>query len=613
MSLAWKGELLVVAPKVTQAVFAALGDYYTWRLARKVYGRESYQALSALALTVLSPWQWFCSTRTLSNCLETTLTIAALNYWPWQWSIAPTENDRENENLLRKEDTDDEENLSEVSKLRICLLLAALACVLRPTNLLIWLCLTCLTVLQPTAEASIIPVRWADKLFGIQIQASSIGFGHATRRERIVLFREAVLCGSLILALEAMVDYAYYGFWTFPPLRFLYFNVAQSLSVVYGRNDWHYYLSQGYPLLLTTFLPFALIGLYQALFSQTAAVQSFGPQVSYQLALTAIIVPTILSLVSHKEVRFIYPLLPALHLLASRPFANFFSPILDSSRSGFSISSLQRRLRASALTVLLAINITIALYLTTTHASGVIGVMSQLRNHHERTSISEPPPSTSLHPTPPESMTVAFLMPCHSTPWRSHLVHPSIHAWALGCEPPVNLNVTARAAYVDEADRFYADPASWLRKELGRPPHSHRALSNISPNFLERNPRPSWSFESEQKARVHGTKEWPEYLVFFEQLEQTMSVVLRGSGYGECWRTFNTAWHDDSRRKGDVIVWCLHDDEKKAWARKPKARTSKDVVVEKASRLLNTKQKKVEGRQDGWLPWTKKKAKKSFW
>jgi phosphatidylinositol glycan class B len=35
-------------------------------------------------MSVLSPWQWYCSTRTFSNSLETTLTIAALCYWPWE-------------------------------------------------------------------------------------------------------------------------------------------------------------------------------------------------------------------------------------------------------------------------------------------------------------------------------------------------------------------------------------------------------------------------------------------------------------------------------------------------------------------------------------------------
>ena len=35
-------------------------------------------------MTVLNPWQWYCSTRTFSNSVETTLTVAALYYWPWE-------------------------------------------------------------------------------------------------------------------------------------------------------------------------------------------------------------------------------------------------------------------------------------------------------------------------------------------------------------------------------------------------------------------------------------------------------------------------------------------------------------------------------------------------
>lgn len=33
---------------------------------------------------MLNPWQWYCSTRTFSNTLEATLTIMALNFWPWE-------------------------------------------------------------------------------------------------------------------------------------------------------------------------------------------------------------------------------------------------------------------------------------------------------------------------------------------------------------------------------------------------------------------------------------------------------------------------------------------------------------------------------------------------
>lgn len=42
-------------------------------------------------MTIFSPWQWFCSTRTFSNSLETTLTIAALCYWPWDMSLGAVE------------------------------------------------------------------------------------------------------------------------------------------------------------------------------------------------------------------------------------------------------------------------------------------------------------------------------------------------------------------------------------------------------------------------------------------------------------------------------------------------------------------------------------------
>jgi hypothetical protein len=35
-------------------------------------------------MSIFSPWQWFCSTRTFSNSLETVLTIVALFFWPWE-------------------------------------------------------------------------------------------------------------------------------------------------------------------------------------------------------------------------------------------------------------------------------------------------------------------------------------------------------------------------------------------------------------------------------------------------------------------------------------------------------------------------------------------------
>ncbi|KAJ3577995.1 hypothetical protein NPX13_g2567 [Xylaria arbuscula] len=79
-----KAKWLLMAPKVLQTVFAALSDWYTWRLAEKLYGPSSAAAWSVLVMALANPWQWYTATRTFSNCFETTLTAMALYYWPWE-------------------------------------------------------------------------------------------------------------------------------------------------------------------------------------------------------------------------------------------------------------------------------------------------------------------------------------------------------------------------------------------------------------------------------------------------------------------------------------------------------------------------------------------------
>ena len=154
LSEQYRTELLLAAPKFAQAFFAALGDYYTWKLAQRVYGREDNKAWAALALTVLSPWQWFCSTRTLSNSLETTLTIIALYNWPWHWSLGMKEETTlqvDGQGLrIREADEPSSGDTDELTRLRRSLLLAAIATVMRPANILIWITLALATMLQHT-------------------------------------------------------------------------------------------------------------------------------------------------------------------------------------------------------------------------------------------------------------------------------------------------------------------------------------------------------------------------------------------------------------------------------------------------------------------------------
>ncbi|KAF2279667.1 uncharacterized protein EI97DRAFT_430697 [Westerdykella ornata] len=547
LSLPSQAQVLIAAPKVTQAVFAALLDLYTFKLAEKVHGRGSRTALTALALSIASPWNWFCSTRTLSNCLETTLSSIALYHWPWHWPPAA-------------------HILSPLYQLRLSLLLAAFACILRPTNALVWLAVS-------------VPTLW-----------------QSSTRLRYVLAREAFICGSAVLALSLCCDRLYYGAWTFPPLRFLYFNIVQSLAVFYGRNRPDYYLTEGLPLLLTTALPFALVGLRQALQgplqpttttsageessssskatagnavprspnAQLEVEDPLGRRILRRLAWTSILVTLAMSLIAHKEVRFLYPILPLLHVLAAKPAAHFFlSPPDAKSDSTQDVSafppskltlfpSLPRRI---LLLTLLTLNTSLSLFLTTTHNHAPLSVLDFLRHQHESRLLSSPSSAnltTPFSPSPVRS-TVAFLMPCHSTPWRSHLVHPTLDAWALTCEPPLHLSPSERETYVDEADQFYADPKAWMQRNM-----EHPVMVSASGSRSGRH----WSNLEPAKRDIGGKRrKWPLILVFFGQLEGEVREVLGGSRYRECWRSgagvWEGGWSEDWRRRGGVVVWCL--------------------------------------------------------
>lgn len=318
----------------------------------------------------------------------------------------------------------------------------------------------------------------------------------------------------------------------------------------YGSNDWHYYLSQGLPLLLTTYLPFALIGLWKATSLNEGDGQrlpTIAASIRTQLVFMILSMIATLSLITHKEVRFIYPLLPLLHIIAAPRILDFFSVTAapravfvktsPSTEPALSLSpSIWKRV---LLVTLLCTNLGVAFYTTQYHQRGVLDVLAFLKSDYEDLHLNQRGTPLYLEsPTdaPAQNETfAAFLMPCHSTPWRSRLVYPTLRAWALTCEPPLHIPATLpssnipnpeRKKYLDEADRFYADPVGFLRTEVN---------------------------DREQ------LREWPRYVVGFEgigpALKEYYEEEMRGWTVREKWRGFNSHWHDDWRRRGDVVVW----------------------------------------------------------
>lgn len=543
-----RSELLLATPKVVQAFFAAGGDYFTWKLGLYIYGKNTVSSLMVLLLTVVSPWQWFCSTRTFSNSMESALTIIALYNWPWHWmqpltAGGPKASSADTQGLrIREVDSQEQNSADEVTRLRRALLCSAVATILRPTNIFIWFSLGSMGFFRFWTSAG---PSWT---------------------ESTTFLRETVLCGSTVLILSSLVDRIFYDAWVFPPVNFLYVNVIQSLATFYGSNDWHYYLSQGYPLLLMTALPFTLVSMYRVLRNKLAESEATPTGLSTLRSLTilCILVPALFSNIAHKEVRFISPLLPALHIISAVQISRLFGPLVtESSISG-------RASKRVLLGILLALNASIAYYTSYVHNSGIINLTQYLRSEFE---------DAFLPMSLPSNMTVGMLMPCHSTPWRSHFQYPptaahaGIRAWALTCEPPLDLPATEKAAYMDEADQFYDNPTLWLKRHMSRraprrkdgvrargdaagffapdPSSTKRRMGGINSDLVE------VELDEQYWATGQGKKPWPDYLVHFAHLEPIMTVALRGSGYVECKRLWNSHWHDDWRRTGDVVVWCL--------------------------------------------------------
>ncbi|KAI6778816.1 GPI mannosyltransferase-like protein [Emericellopsis cladophorae] len=475
-----KTAVIVAAPRFVQAIIAALGDFFTWKLAMKIYPNSNDSSF-ALFLQLFSAWQWYCSIRTFSNSLETTLTITALYYFPWRDLLGVARTIKENPKMANSIH-------QRPGALRLSIICAAFAVLLRPTNMLIWLAIIlvsftrlCLKGPSPLSQAKV-----------------------------IVLFREAILCGTVALGVSLISDRLYFGFWTFPPYNWLYFNISKSLAVFYGRNPWHYYILQGIPLLSTTSLPFVLMALYKP---STSTEEQYNILRTMTLAVGITI--TALSLISHKEVRFIYPLLPIFNILAAPLAARFFTIPPPTT------SQPPRLKKKMWLYLAVGINVLVAGYLSLIHQRAPLEMVSHLRKSYQDFPAAQK-----------DDLYVLFLMPCHSTPWRSHLAHDSMNAYALTCEPPLHTapNTPERELYRDEADRFYDDPIKFLSTEL---------------------------FAGEGRSPV------PSYIAGFEGIEPWLHEFFESTSTGRnlgvtvkpVWSAFNGFFNEDWRRAGRMVIW----------------------------------------------------------
>ncbi|XP_052776100.1 GPI mannosyltransferase 3-like [Mya arenaria] len=232
-------QMMIKLPRIIQGIIAATGDLYLYKLSWMLCDRATAQW--SLFCQMTNWFMLYSTTRTLTNSTETVLVTAALYYFPWPGKPSSSHS------------------------VRRFLLLASLSIIVRPTAAVIWI-LICSWHLQ----------NCKNNLY------------------RTV--KTYIIVGVVSLGMSATIDRVFYGEWTFVQYNFLQFNVLGGGGSFYGTHPWHWYLTQGLPVVMGLHMAPFLMGIRRA--------KNFVP--------LFVIIWTIFiySFLSHKEFRFLMPILP---------------------------------------------------------------------------------------------------------------------------------------------------------------------------------------------------------------------------------------------------------------------------------------------------------------
>ncbi|KAB1204157.1 GPI mannosyltransferase 3 [Morella rubra] len=361
------------APRLLQSILSAVGDLYLYKLSDVLFG------------DCVAKW-------------ATVLTLVGLYHWP----------------CMRVSST----QVPLVSR-KWGLVLAALACAIRPTSAITW----------------------------VYVGLLELFVTHEIVR---FIFLEVAPIGVLVLGLTCLLDRWLYGSWVLVPLNFLKFNFLSSGGDYYGTHKWHWYFTQGFPVMLFSFLPFSIAGIMQ----------------SKQWKLFGLIawVLGVYSVLGHKEFRFVMPVLPIALMFSGYAIAKLKTPDSPDTEKKRSLKihiRVPSKMRYSILFLLLT-NIPMALYMCLVHQRGTEDVMIYLSKEAHNDKVKS----------------ILFLMPCHATPYYSTL-HCNLPMRFLDCSPGDQRELP------DESDRFMMDPVSFVSefsKNWSTP--SHVVLFNAEERLL---------------------------------------------------------------------------------------------------------------------------------
>lgn len=237
---------------------------------------------------------------------------------------------------------------------------------------------------------------------------------------------------------SSALDWLLTGSFNVPGISFFIYNILYNISENYGTSPWHYHVSQSIPILTTTALPFLLRSFFAALSHrdiprtlsdsrQSAIALRSQDRILQVLALAVTTTTAVYSGIAHKEWRFLHPMLPILLLFASNGLVSDYLADPEGGLQSSKFKTFYSGLRISRRKCLfLSITPMIPwLYLNFRHGRGQIAVTEWLGNQ-ARFNLG---------------IQARFLMPCHATPWMSHIhlkEREQADKWQfLTCEPPI--------------------------------------------------------------------------------------------------------------------------------------------------------------------------------
>ncbi|VVC37827.1 GPI mannosyltransferase [Cinara cedri] len=289
--------------------------------------------------------------------------------------------------------------------------IVAFVCIMRPTAIIVWL-----------------PLIMFDF------------FAH--KRYSVIHLTRYIFIGFMALSFSIMLDSYLHGSFVITQWNFLYYNIFKKINTHYSIQHWFWYFIIGLPPLLG---PIFLIFAYTA-FKNLKHINRIDTDI--KLIITILWTLLVFSMISHKEQRFLLPLIPMIFFVTSQQI--------------FIVCNLFRKLAY----FIIILNTIVLIYLGRYHQIGSTSVMYHLA-------------------AIPQNSTLLFLMPCHSTPLYSHL-HSNITTRILTCEP--NLHDTSN--YTDEADIFFENPIKWLEEsysssKIGRKLPTYIVMFDILSNKLQ--------------------------------------------------------------------------------------------------------------------------------